>query len=146
MTARGRAPGTVFCVPETKALSCADLPFGILGCMSTHDRDPSALPVVAPRGDLDANTLPPVVKELEIAGDRHEGVVLDAEGIDFADSTFLNVLLRFHHGTDLRLAAPSSAVRRLLEITGADAVLNIYPDVRAAQASTLGEPARTSDG
>ena len=101
--------------------------------MSEHDSTPAAIPVVAPHGDLDATTVQPMIDELESVRTRHSAVVLDADGIDFADSTFLNVLLRFHRNTDLRIARPSPAVRRLLEITGADAVLNIYPTVPDAR-------------
>lgn len=87
----------------------------------------------APRGDLDAETVPPLADELESAGARYPGLVLDAEGIEFADSSFLNVLLRFHQLTDLRVAAPSPAVTRLLAVTGTDVVLSVYPTVQAAQ-------------
>lgn len=102
--------------------------------MPEHHSAPAAIPVVAPHGDLDATTVQPMIEELEnVIQARPLAVVLDAHGVDFADSTFLNVLLRFHKSTDLRIARPSHAVRRLLEITGADAVLNIYPTVPQAQ-------------
>ncbi|MFF7328899.1 STAS domain-containing protein [Streptomyces sp. NPDC008150] len=101
--------------------------------MSTKDSADPELPVIAPRGDLDAETVPPLADELESAGTLHPGLVLDAEGIEFADSSFLNVLLTFHRRTDLRVAAPSPAVARLLAITGTDTVLSVYPSVQAAQ-------------
>ncbi|MET8287882.1 STAS domain-containing protein [Streptomyces sp. NPDC051639] len=101
--------------------------------MPEHDSALVAIPVVAPRGDLDATMVQPLIEELESLGSRHSAVVLDADGTGFADSSFLNVLLRFHKSTDLCIARPSLAVRRLLEITGAVAVLNIYPTVREAQ-------------
>ncbi|MGW3851662.1 STAS domain-containing protein [Streptomyces fagopyri] len=102
--------------------------------MSQHDSAPATIPVVAPRGDLDAATMQPLIDELNrVTGTRPGAVVLDGGAISFADSTFLNVLLRFHQSSDLRIARPSHAVRRLLKITGADAVLNIYPTVPEAQ-------------
>ncbi|MEV5781392.1 STAS domain-containing protein [Streptomyces sp. NPDC052287] len=101
--------------------------------MSEHDSAPAGIPVVVLQGDIDATTVQPVIDELESAGSRYSAVVLDADGIGFADSTFLNILLRFHRSTDLRIASPSVAVRRLLEITGADAVLNTHPTVPDAQ-------------
>lgn len=105
--------------------------------MSEHDSASAAIPVVAPHGDLDATTVQPMIEELEsVIQAQPIAVVLDADGVDFADSTFLNVLLRFHRSTDLRIARPSAAVRRLLEITGASAVLNIYPTVPEAQKTT----------
>lgn len=114
--------------------------------MSIHDSVPAAVPVVAPRGDLDAATVQPVAAALESAGTRHSAVVLDADGIHFADSTFLNVLLRLHGSTDLRIARPSRAVRRLLEITGADGVLKIFPTVRDAQTPRPGGPVHRGGG
>ncbi|MET8292229.1 STAS domain-containing protein [Streptomyces sp. NPDC005132] len=101
--------------------------------MSEHHSAPVAIPVVVPHGDLDSTTVQPLIEELESLGSRHSAVVLDADGIGFADSSFLNVLLRFHKSTDLRIARPSLPVRRLLEITGATAVLNIYPTVPEAR-------------
>ncbi|MGW4671526.1 STAS domain-containing protein [Streptomyces sp. NPDC004324] len=101
--------------------------------MPEHDSVLAGIPVVAPQGDLDATTVQPLIEELEEVGRGHGAVILDADGIGFADSSFLNVLLRFHKTTDLRIARPSVAVRRLLEITGAGAVLSMYPTVPEAQ-------------
>ncbi|MEU8951787.1 STAS domain-containing protein [Streptomyces sp. NPDC048489] len=101
--------------------------------MPEQDSIPAGLPVVVPCGDLDATTVQPLLEKLESARGRHGAVALDAAGIGFADSSFLNVLLRFHQSTDLRIARPLPLVRRLLEITGAGAVLNIYPTVTEAR-------------
>ncbi|MER7683204.1 STAS domain-containing protein [Streptomyces sp. NPDC096934] len=104
--------------------------------MPEHESAPAGIPVVAPQGDLDAVSVQPLIEKLESAGRRRGAVVLDAGGIGFADSSFLNALLRFHKSTDLRIASPSAAVRRLLEITGAGAVLNIYATVPEARKAT----------
>ncbi|MER7682329.1 STAS domain-containing protein [Streptomyces sp. NPDC096934] len=101
--------------------------------MPEQDSIPAGLPVVVPCGDLDATTVQPMIEELESVRGRHGAVVLDASGISFANSSFLSTLLRCHQSTDLRIARPSPAVRRLLEITGAGAVLNIYPTVTEAR-------------
>ncbi|MEU0038657.1 STAS domain-containing protein [Streptomyces sp. NPDC006333] len=61
-----------------------------------HDSAPAGIPVVVPRGDLDAATVQPLIEKLESVGSRHSAVVLDAGGIGFANSSFLNVLLRLH--------------------------------------------------
>ncbi|MFF0647338.1 hypothetical protein ACFYVV_27475 [Streptomyces tendae] len=44
-------------------------------------------------------------------------MVLDASGITFADSSLLNPLIPTHWTVDLRVAAPTRQLCRLLEIT-----------------------------
>ncbi|WP_433570448.1 STAS domain-containing protein [Streptomyces sp. CA-251247] len=88
--------------------------------------------VVAARGEVDLNNLPPLTKALTQAAETHATVVLDASGITFADSTFLNLLLRIHQATDLRIAAPGPQLERLLDLTGADGVLHLRPSVDEA--------------
>ncbi|MFE3660702.1 STAS domain-containing protein [Streptomyces sp. NPDC059165] len=91
--------------------------------------------VVAAHGDLDLNNLPPLTDALTEASASHSTVVLDASGITFADSSFLNLVLRFHRCTTLRVAAPQAQLLRLLEITGGDQVLDIRPTLDAATVS-----------
>nr|PPQ61910.1 anti-sigma factor antagonist [Streptomyces sp. QL37] len=90
--------------------------------------------MLAPRGELDLNTLAPLEAEIETAIAQHCGVVLDASNITFADSTFLHLILATHHRTDLRIAAPSPAVGRLFHIGGADTVLRLFPTLEDALA------------
>ncbi|WST36071.1 STAS domain-containing protein [Streptomyces sp. NBC_01167] len=88
--------------------------------------------VVVARGEVDLNNLPPLTEALTQAAETHATVVLDASGITFADSTFLNLLLRIHQATDLRIAAPGPQLERLLDLTGADGVLHLRPSVDEA--------------
>ncbi|MCX5403080.1 STAS domain-containing protein [Streptomyces sp. NBC_00335] len=88
--------------------------------------------VVAARGELDQDTLAPLEEALASAADRYPLVVLDAGGITFGDSSFLNLLLRLHHLTALRIAAPGEQLRRLFAVTGADTVLSVHPSVEDA--------------
>ncbi|MCX4545664.1 STAS domain-containing protein [Streptomyces sp. NBC_01565] len=88
--------------------------------------------VVVARGELDQDTLGPLEEALTTAADRHRLVVLDAGAITFGDSSFLNLLLRFHHVTALRIAAPGEQLRRLFALTGADTVLSLSPSVEHA--------------
>ncbi|MFF3208652.1 MULTISPECIES: STAS domain-containing protein [unclassified Streptomyces] len=71
-------------------------------------------------GDYDTNTIAPLEEALDTAARRHPRVVVDVSGVSFADSTFLNLLLRIHHMTSLRGAGPPRQLRHLLEITGTD--------------------------
>lgn len=88
--------------------------------------------VVAARGELDQDTLAPLEEALTSAADRHALVVLDAGSITFGDSSFLNLLLRLHHLTGLRIAAPGEQLRRLFAVTGADTVLSLHESVEDA--------------
>ncbi|QTA36738.1 STAS domain-containing protein [Streptomyces sp. CA-256286] len=104
--------------------------------MTTHQPQPAApgpLPVIAPHGDFDEDTLPPLEAQVREAVHTHGGLILDAANITFGDSTFLRLLMTTHQEADLRIAAPSPAVTRLISIVGADQVLNIHPTLEAAR-------------
>ncbi|WP_282204732.1 STAS domain-containing protein [Kitasatospora fiedleri] len=107
-------------------------------------RHPPGALVVRPEGELDHDSVEPLLDALEQAVDDRPGrVVVDCL---FCDSTGLNLLLRAHAaarrtGLPLLLAAPGRVVGRLLEITGADEVLAIHPTVEDALAADPGEPA-----
>ncbi|EFL12933.1 STAS domain-containing protein [Streptomyces sp. C] len=88
--------------------------------------------VVAARGELDQDTLPSLEEALTAAADRHGVVVLDASSVTFGDSSFLNLLLRLHRLTVLRVAAPGDQLLRLFALTGADTVLSLHPSVQDA--------------
>ncbi|MFI1648415.1 STAS domain-containing protein [Streptomyces avidinii] len=88
--------------------------------------------VVSAHGELDQDTLAPLETALTSAADRYRLVVLDAGSITFGDSSFLNLLLRLHHLTTLRIAAPGEQLRRLFALTGADTVLSLHPSVEDA--------------
>ncbi|MFH0521385.1 STAS domain-containing protein [Streptomyces sp. M41] len=88
--------------------------------------------VVAAHGAYDMDTIAPLADALETAVRKHPKVVLDASGVTFADSTFLNLLIRTHQVGTLRVAAPSRQLQRLCEITGADRVLELRGTVEDA--------------
>ncbi|MER5428050.1 STAS domain-containing protein [Streptomyces sp. NPDC002588] len=91
--------------------------------------------VVVASGSYDLNSLGPLAEALQAAAEEHSRVVLDASGISFADSTLLNLLLRLHQDGTLRVAAPAPQLRRVLELTGADAVLVVRETVEDAAAA-----------
>jgi anti-sigma B factor antagonist len=88
-------------------------------------------PIVVLSGEADATTVPllrqVLAKQLE-AGARL--VTVDASGLSFLDSASMRVLvlaaraLRGRHGR-LVFARPQPVVARLLEITGADRLLDV---------------------
>ncbi|MFD8810875.1 STAS domain-containing protein [Streptomyces sp. NPDC059627] len=97
----------------------------------THHEQQGAW-VVAVHGAFDANSASLLAAALQDAATTHTTVVVDASGVTFADSTVLNVLLNFHRGHRLRLARPAHQLQRVLELTGADKVLDIRPTVQDA--------------
>ncbi|MFI5531819.1 STAS domain-containing protein [Kitasatospora sp. NPDC051853] len=117
------------------------------GSSATHEGPTAELLVQDERsvlcrlaGDLDIESLLPARRALDQAlADAPALLVVDLERIRFCDSSGLNLLLKTRAaalaaGTALRLAAASTAVLRLLEITGAQAVFDLHPTVRAALA------------
>ncbi|WP_079134047.1 STAS domain-containing protein [Streptomyces sp. EN23] len=103
--------------------------------MPTPERRHSSVPlaVIAPRGEFDLDSLPPLQARIDTVLADHAGVIIDASGITFADSMFIRLLLTTHQRTDLRIAAPSETIERLLAVVGADAFLRVYPTVEQAQ-------------
>ncbi|MFF7586343.1 STAS domain-containing protein [Kitasatospora purpeofusca] len=92
-------------------------------------------------GDLDIETLPPAEQALDEAlRTRPQVLVVDLEQVGFCDSSGLNLLLKARlsataAGAELRLAAASPTVLRLLELTGADTVFALHPSVGDALAA-----------
>ncbi|MER5402922.1 STAS domain-containing protein [Streptomyces sp. NPDC002599] len=80
----------------------------------------------------DMTSIKPLADALGIAAREHPRVVLEASSITFASSTFLNLLVLTRQTTDLRMAAPTPQVQRLLEITGIDTILKVRATVEEA--------------
>jgi len=83
-------------------------------------------------GEIDLYTAPRLHSEL--AGLLDEGmpprVVIDMSGVEFCDSTGMNVLLSClrrarERGGELEIAAPRPAVRKILQVTGLDSVFTL---------------------
>ncbi|MER8193514.1 STAS domain-containing protein [Streptomyces microflavus] len=63
-----------------------------------------ALPVIAPQGEFDYGTVPQLQEQIDTAVNERGGVILDAGGITFIDSTVLTLILMTHQRTHLRIA------------------------------------------
>jgi anti-sigma B factor antagonist len=88
--------------------------------------------VVIAIGEIDLYTAPRLQSELAavIARTATTRVVVDMSGVEFCDSTGMNVLLSClrqarERGGELELAAPRPAVRKILSVTGLDAVFTV---------------------
>jgi anti-sigma B factor antagonist len=89
-------------------------------------------------GEIDLYTAPRLHGELValLSGDEPVQVVVDMSGIEFCDSTGMNVLLAAHRrareqGGDLELAAPRPAIRKVLQVTGLESVFTVLDDPAA---------------
>ena len=94
-------------------------------------------------GEMDLASSPDLGRwiEAQLAGPASR-LELDLSGVEFIDSNGLHALIHAHQyatarGSQLVLVAPSSAVRRLLELTGCDKILTTMdsPEPRPASAA-----------
>ena len=86
-------------------------------------------------GEIGLYTAPRLHGELvtALAGDQPVRLVIDMSGVEFCDSTGMNVLLAAHRraheqGGDLELAAPRPGVRKILQVTGLESVFTVVDD------------------
>src|SRR5262249_3593538 len=84
------------------------------------------------QGQVDLSAVPRLQREMAavLAAGAPVRLVVDLSGVDFCDSTGVNVLLAAHRqvreaGGDLELAAPRPAVRKILQVTGREAVFTV---------------------
>ncbi|MET9223013.1 STAS domain-containing protein [Streptomyces sp. NPDC088197] len=88
--------------------------------------------VFAPTGELDHHTADLLSEPLDAALDAGTTrLVIDCSGLEFCDSTGLNVLLSARLRADaaggaVHLAAMQPTVARVFEITGADTVFTVH--------------------
>ena len=93
--------------------------------------------VVTASGELDLYTAPRLQTALAaLLREPVDRVVVDLSGVEFCDSTGMNVLLAAmkrvkENGGTFELAAPRPAVRRILQVTGLDTVFDIHEAVPA---------------
>ncbi|MBW8481758.1 STAS domain-containing protein [Actinomadura parmotrematis] len=96
--------------------------------------------VVTANGELDLYTAPRLQAALAaLLRDQVDRIVVDLSGVEFCDSTGMNVLLAAmkrvkERGGVFELAAPRPAVRRILQVTGLDTVFSVTAAVPALDA------------
>ena len=100
--------------------------------------------IVTISGEIDLYTAPRLHSELSavLADGMPPRVVIDMSGVEFCDSTGMNVLLSGlrrvrERGGDLEIASPKPAVRKILQVTGLDSVFTLVDD---ANPPTLNRP------
>jgi anti-sigma B factor antagonist len=100
--------------------------------------------IVTISGEIDLYTAPRLHSELVgVLDDGMPGrVVIDMSGVEFCDSTGMNVLLSClrrarERGGELEIAAPRPAVRKILQVTGLDSVFTLVADADLGDLSQL---------
>jgi anti-sigma B factor antagonist len=130
---------------NTVSDAAVDDPFGRgLPIDTVMSRPSPDVVLLAVDGELDALTAPRLATDLAAALDTAladgAGVVLDLSDVMFLASSGLAVLVDGARRAQpaarrLHLVTASRAVTRPLEVTGADALFDIHPDVAAALAA-----------
>jgi anti-anti-sigma factor len=118
-------------------------------CASRHDREvpPSGRTIVRLRDALDINGAPELRERLIDVLHRGAGLlVLDLSGVPSCDVAGLAVLVGTQRrarwlGREVRLAAPSPAVAKVLYATGLDRSFTICQDPSGVLPSELDQPA-----
>ena len=100
--------------------------------IQTEHQDGAILLVVT--GEVDLSSVHTLRDAIEAASTRRgtgEAVVVDLTDVGFLGSAGLAVLAEYHEVLPLRLVLSEGPVRRALEISAMDRVLDVY-DTRAA--------------
>jgi anti-sigma B factor antagonist len=97
--------------------------------LATHVTEHAGCVVVVVEGELDLSTADQLNETLDSAIASGTGpIVLDLQALRFCDSAGLAVLVKTHNllggeGRRLVIASPSTAVSRVLELSGLDQVI-----------------------
>ncbi|MFD6326561.1 STAS domain-containing protein [Streptomyces sp. NPDC058442] len=114
------------------------------GRLLVEVREEGRSAVITPAGELDHHTADLLREPLEECLAKGFGrLVVDCSGLDFCDSTGLNVLLGARLKADaagggVHLAGMQPVVARVFEITGAEAVFTLHDSLEAALADDSG--------
>ena len=131
------APGGQLAAPGQKLQPASPQP-GTAGAAASPQQP--RLAVVTLPGEIDISNDGQVQDTLTSALDDGTAVlVADAGGTAFCGCSGVTALLLTHHqaaaaGAQLRVVVGSPSMRRILELTAADQVLNTYPTLAAALA------------
>lgn len=99
--------------------------------------------VVALPAEIDANNADQIAGELaRFLNERPAVLIVDMTATGFCASAGIHALIRTRHlaaaaGTGLRVAVSTPIVRRMLELTGMDEMLDVYPELNLAVAGRL---------
>lgn len=106
--------------------------------------------IVSALGEIDLYTAPRLRSELTavLSAGHPVRVVVDMSGVEFCDSTGMNVLLSAmkrarERGGALELARPRPAVRKILQVTGLDSVFTVLNEIVTTSATAQEDGTRS---
>ncbi|MFF8353551.1 STAS domain-containing protein [Streptomyces chartreusis] len=107
------------------------------GRLSVQATVSDGIRVVTAAGEIDYDTCEELHQALEAAGSLPPRVVVDMHQVTFMDSSGINVLLAAYrtHSTAggwLRLAGPTGAAKRALQLVGLDTVIDCHETLNQA--------------
>ena len=132
---RGHVPGLV--PPHRTRRRAPDVDSGGAGASFSTTSHEGTL-VLAVVGQVDVGSAASMRRHLfKLLDAGHINVVIDMTGVDFMDSSGLNVLIGAVRavrpaGGSIRVAAPSTQLRQLFEVTGVHKILDLYESVASA--------------
>lgn len=109
--------------------------------MDVNTRKEGPWAVIEVDGEIDAHTAPALKEAVARSIDQGERrIVVDLQRVSFMDSSGLGVLVSAlkrieGRGGELRIATASRPIRRVMEITGLDKVLQLYSAASEATAA-----------
>nr|WP_107911486.1 STAS domain-containing protein [Streptomyces chartreusis] len=107
------------------------------GRLSVQATVSDGIRVVTVAGEIDYDTCEELHQALEASGSLPPRVVVDMHQVTFMDSSGINVLLAAYrtHSTAggwLRLAGPTGAAKRALQLVGLDTVIDCHETLNQA--------------
>ncbi|MET9119136.1 STAS domain-containing protein [Streptomyces longwoodensis] len=95
--------------------------------------------VVSPAGEIDHDTAQTLRQALDVTSIAQPRIVVDLRQVTFMDSAGVHILFAAHQAVSeaggwIRLAAPTSAVQRVLHLVGIDSLIPFRPTLRDALA------------
>lgn len=91
--------------------------------------DPDVGPTIGLSGELDSSNVSQLERTVSaILAERPERVVFDLSGLRFMDSAGISVLVRLAGEVNsVQIRDPSPIVRRVIEVTGLNGILQVEP-------------------
>ena len=122
--------------PVIDVLACADDPGSSL---SVRARRSGRWTILEVEGEVDIQALPLVA---DLVGRDATRVVLELRRVTFMDASGVGMMVDIHRraleaGGCVRLAAPSTSVRRVLALTGCDAILPTFDSLPRAMSTPI---------
>jgi stage II sporulation protein AA (anti-sigma F factor antagonist) len=105
--------------------------------LSIVDTSSEGIRILTVAGEIDYDTCETLRQALDVPATPPPRLVIDMRQVTFMDSTGINLLIAAHQSaTDaggwIRLAAPTSPVRRTIQIVGLDALIDCHATLREA--------------